>query len=68
MSEQREIVWMRCPYDPLVCGADATLTEFEVSNPDDGWTGRLECANGHVFHLRQVGDALSDRSDTPDLG
>lgn len=50
-------VWMRCPYDANLCGADATLAEFTTEDinlwSDGGWSGVLECANGHVFHLSQ---------------
>lgn len=51
-GESLTIVWMRCPYDADICGADATLREFAVTS-EGGWTGILECSNGHVFRLTQ---------------
>lgn len=50
-------LWMRCPYDGNLCGADATLAEFStddiMSFPKAGWSGVLECPNGHRFRISQ---------------
>jgi hypothetical protein len=51
MSDEQAI-WMRCPYDPAICGADATLSH--VNADASGWTGLLTCANGHKFVVSQT--------------
>lgn len=57
-------VWMRCPYDPELCGADATLTMRSAD--DSGWSGLLVCANDHRFVLSQwaaADDGLLEPAD-----
>lgn len=55
------LLWMRCPYDADLCGADAVLEDFRRL-PDDSWawTGRLVCPNGHEFHLSQFPKVIEE--------
>lgn len=49
-----EVIWMRCPYNADLCGADATMTVEDVS--DDGVFGLLVCANGHTWRVAKLSE------------
>jgi hypothetical protein len=49
-----ETIWMTCPYDRDLCGADATLTVTQIDS--DQVEGLLECVNGHRWKLARLAD------------
>ena len=63
MGTDQATIWMRCPYNADLCGADATLDHFTSEDyryPEGGWSGVLLCLNGHEFQITQRGITTED--------
>jgi hypothetical protein len=52
-----ETIWMRCPYQDQLCGADATFTVAGVT--DDFVTGLMVCALGHRWRITRLADEVT---------
>lgn len=50
-----ETIWMRCPYDADLCGADATMTVSSIA--DEYVEGLVVCANQHRWKISKLQDA-----------
>jgi hypothetical protein len=49
-----ETIWMRCPYNADLCGADATMVVSSIS--DEAVEGLVVCASGHRWKIAKLQD------------
>ena len=49
-----ETIWMRCPYNADLCGADATMTVSSIT--EEYVEGLVICASGHRWKIARLQD------------
>jgi hypothetical protein len=52
--EVGEVIWMACPYQDDICGAEATMV-VEAATPDEV-VGLVTCSNGHRWRVARLAD------------
>jgi hypothetical protein len=58
-----EVIWMHCPYQADLCGAEATMTVDTIT--EDEVSGIVTCANDHRWRVSRLADAAALDGEEP---